>query len=289
MRTWLLGGLTAVALAGCDHVQDCCEGDARAPEPPRGLISRTGDRQVDLCWTPNDEQDLSGYFVWRSDGGSRFSRVATLRWDAEGFIDRGLENGRTYSYAISAFDEYGNESELSGREVRDTPRAEGFDLRLCNARLCGEDAGFDFSRMKVVDATDANADIYFWSSPEDGAWMVTTERSATVYTDIQDAGYRTLDSIDRAPIDGWTPRGEAALIEGHSYVVWTWDDHYAKFRVLDVSGGRVLLDWAYQEARANPELRQPAGAETFDDSPVVRRVEPRAPHALGLHTEGGER
>jgi hypothetical protein len=47
------------------------------------------------------------------------------------------------------------------------------------------------------------------------------------------------------------------LVEGHVYVVWTWDDHYAKVRVVSISPNSVVLDWAYQVDRGNPELRVP--------------------------------
>jgi hypothetical protein len=43
-------------------------------------------------------------------------------------------------------------------------------------------------------------------------------------------------------------------------VVWTWDDHYAKFRVSSVSSGRVVFDWAYQLVPSNRLLKKtPAG------------------------------
>jgi hypothetical protein len=54
-------------------------------------------------------------------------------------------------------------------------------------------------------------------------------------TDIQDAGYASsLDAVDFAPNAGWSPTGSVELIVGHCYVVWTRDDHYAKFRVTEI-------------------------------------------------------
>ena len=55
------------------------------------------------------------------------------------------------------------------------------------------------------------------------------------------------------------------LAEGHVYVAWTRNDHYAKFRVVRIEPGEVVFDWAYQTARGNQELSapgeiQPAGA-----------------------------
>ena len=80
--------------------------------------------------------------------------------------------------------------------------------------------------------------------------------------DIQDAGYRTtLDGVDFAPIVGWSPSGSVEVIVGHCYIVWTRDDHYAKFRVTEVrpatstSPSQVVFDWAYQVDAGNRELR----------------------------------
>jgi hypothetical protein len=76
-------------------------------------------------------------------------------------------------------------------------------------------------------------------------------------TDLQDAGYHALDELDWAPPAGWTGEDRVTLVLGHSYYVWTRDDHYAKFRVtaIDVALGRVIIDWAYQIDSSNPELR----------------------------------
>ena len=92
--------------------------------------------------------------------------------------------------------------------------------------------------------------------------MVATERSDSEYTDIQDAGYIGLEDVDWAPEEGWALTGEVPLIEGHSYVVWTWDDHYAAFRVASISPERVLVEWAYQTDEGNPELLLPGIAGT---------------------------
>ena len=86
-------------------------------------------------------------------------------------------------------------------------------------------------------------------------------------TDIQDAGYASsLDAVDFAPADGWSPTGTVELIPGHIYVVWTSDDRYAKFRVTSVSSSVVTFNWAYQTAAGNPELRA-REARTGDKTP----------------------
>jgi hypothetical protein len=89
-------------------------------------------------------------------------------------------------------------------------------------------------------------------------------------TDIQDMGWASnLDAIDFAPSAGWSPSGTVELIPGHCYVVWTRDDHYAKFRVTSLSSTAVVFDWAYQTDPANGELR--AGKAT-SEGPVNRPV-----------------
>ena len=61
------------------------------------------------------------------------------------------------------------------------------------------------------------------------------------------------------------------LIEGHSYIVWTWDNHYAKFRVASVTSDRVIVGWAYQSDEGNPELLLPGAAPAVKTPGAGRR------------------
>lgn len=271
----------AVISGGCEPRDDgdsCWRPDTQPPASPCGLWSMTGDREVRLMWLANTDRDLDGYRIYRStEPTGYFPRVATVGRRATSFSDREVQNGVTYYYAIAAFDEAGNESELTGRTVYDTPRPEGGGLRLDNARVASLQAGYDFSADRVVGGEEPEADIYYWHSPEEGAWMVATERSADDYTDIQDAGYLALEDVDWAPEEGWATAGEVPLIEGHSYVVWTWDNHFAKFRVASVTGDRVVIDWAYQVDEGNPELIRPTAA-----APARPTLEGARAHRVGL-------
>jgi hypothetical protein len=79
-------------------------------------------------------------------------------------------------------------------------------------------------------------------------------------TDIQDAGFIALEDIDWAPDEGYSGTGTAELIVGHSYIVWTRTNNFAKFQVVDMpatgpdAGEYVVIDWAYQEVTGLPEL-----------------------------------
>ncbi len=59
---------------------------------------------------------------------------------------------------------------------------------------------------------------------------------------------------DQAPPAGWAESGWVSLTEGHSYYVWTRDNHYGKFYVKHVEPAYVVVDWAYQIDQGNPEL-----------------------------------
>ena len=89
-------------------------------------------------------------------------------------------------------------------------------------------------------------------------------------SDIQDMGYTTsLDEIQVAPESGWSPTKDVRLISGHTYVVWTWDDHFAKFRVSSISPQRVVFDWAYQLRGGNPFLKR-GMRSVAERGPLVR-------------------
>jgi hypothetical protein len=256
-RIWLPALLAGIALcAGCyDQEGGWSRSDWVPPEVPRGLASVTGDEAVTLHWLANTESDLAGYRIYRStEPRGDYHRIGVVGPETEQYVDRRVENGVTYDYAISAFDWGGNESELSRESVYDTPRPAGRDLVLSNGHVDPQDAGYDFSAYRLVELHDPEADIYYWQTDETGAWMVATERTPDAYTDIQDAGFLPLDAVDFAPTQGWSSTGEVLLTVGHSYVVWTWDNHFAKFRVVEIGPGQVVLDWAYQIDRGNREL-----------------------------------
>ena len=151
----LLIGLTLGAgtlLTGCDDCYDDC-GDPRdpyrpdysAPLTPFDLWSVTGDREVLLLWSPNSEEDLAGYRIYRStESSGYYPRIASVGASAASFVDRDVRNGVTYYYTIAAYDFSGNESELFAPSIHDTPRPEGGGLRLRNARIESRDTGYDF-------------------------------------------------------------------------------------------------------------------------------------------------
>ena len=272
---WLIPVALTIGLAGCDD--DPCEPvDQDAPAAPRGLISITGDREVELRWFPNEEWDLHGYRVYRSEEAvGYYDRIAWVTGHDPGsvyeeiYVDAPLPNGQTFYYAVSAVDYSGNESELSWEEVFDTPRPEGYGLRLDNFHEVPARCAYDFSRDQVADYDDPGADIAYAYDGETGiAWMWGLNEPGTeIWTELQDAGLAEMDDITWAPEDGWSVQAAVELILGHVYIVWTRDDHYAKFRVRSVNPHEVVVDWAYQVAWQNHELSRGNAATAVRPKP----------------------
>jgi len=89
--------------------------DTTPPAAPIALTARAGDTQVHLSWMPNTEKDLAGYNVY-IDGTKKNSQlIKSNKYDA-----RGLINGETYTFYVTAVDYSGNESEPSN-EVQSKP------------------------------------------------------------------------------------------------------------------------------------------------------------------------
>lgn len=256
MRTkGLLALLAAVSLSGCNDGP----GDVTPPAAPRGVYTVTRDHEVVVHWLANTEHDVAGYRIYEGpcDSGPDCPYDLVGATGGTTFTVTGLANGVTRYFAVAAFDQAGNESDLSYETLFDTPRPEGTGVVLDNYLDTAARGGYDFSTFSVRAWDDPQADVFFGYNGS-----VFQMFAADDLTEIQDYGHATsLDAVDYAPSAGWSPSGTVELIEGHCYVVWTRDDHYAKFRVTDIRPGgasapdQVVLDWAYQMDPGNRELR----------------------------------
>jgi hypothetical protein len=87
-------------------------------QPPTSLQATAGDGQVDLTWNAGGNSDPAGYRVYRSTSSfsdvSNATEVATIPGGTS-HSDEGLTNGTEYFYRVTAVDEEGNESDLSGQ------------------------------------------------------------------------------------------------------------------------------------------------------------------------------
>ncbi len=259
-----IAAITAgLLLWGCDTTETVyVDGpDLTAPGVPRGVSSITGDEQVTIVWLGSTEEDIRAYIVYRDDeldGDELYEEIEHLnvngfedRWS---YVDHNVDNSNTYFYAVSAIDYDDNESDLSYEDVFDTPRPEGFNVFI---DATAEPSGFDFwngDNGVRVPSSSNNADIIVTFDEGLGTLFI---EAANDGVDLQDFGFTdSMDEVDWSPLDGWTSVGWSEVIEGHSYIIWTADDNYAKMRVFQVEGTSLRFDWAYQADPGNPELKR---------------------------------
>lgn len=86
--------------------------DTYPPLVPVGLAAVASTHGIELMWDRSAASDLAGYRVYRAAGGGAFQKLGETR-DAPSYSDRNIEPGKSYRYAVTAFDNLGNESATS--------------------------------------------------------------------------------------------------------------------------------------------------------------------------------
>jgi hypothetical protein len=86
--------------------------DTFPPATPQALAAVVGTQSVELVWNLDTETDLAGYRIYRDAGSGQFERIGESR-QAPNFSDKTVEKGKRYRYAVTAYDQSGNESPLS--------------------------------------------------------------------------------------------------------------------------------------------------------------------------------
>jgi hypothetical protein len=92
--------------------------DNIAPGVPEGLNALSGENEIVLTWSPNDDEDLQFYGIYKStESGFDPDTMATYTYAIEDtvFMDTLVTMGITYYYRLSAFDYNGNESGYSAQ------------------------------------------------------------------------------------------------------------------------------------------------------------------------------
>lgn len=83
--------------------------DTFPPAAPSGLTISVAVSSVELVWDRNTEPDLAGYRVYRATGAGAFEKIADVS-QIPSYSDHSVEHGKTYRYAVLAFDLAGNSS-----------------------------------------------------------------------------------------------------------------------------------------------------------------------------------
>jgi len=91
--------------------------DIFPPGEPQGVRAvYSGDpaqRSIDLTWTPNEENDLLGYNVYRREGKNEAARVNKELLKTPSYRDTTVQPGKTYFYVVTAVDQRTNEGSAS--------------------------------------------------------------------------------------------------------------------------------------------------------------------------------
>lgn len=252
-RLLILAALLPLLLSfqACHKHDDILGIDHTPPNPPTGLTVLNGDQRVDLAWNYNRENDVDGYNVYvASSLYGQYQKIGTTAKNY--FIDEGVKNGKTYFYAVTAFDYDGNESDLSGTDgyIRATPRPEGFDKIIMDYRQFPSNAGFSFYDEKVMAYNNTYTDVYL-DIDQGVPYLCVYEKAS-----IKDMGQtRDIYDVAEPPASGWSSTDDAKAYVNHTYVILTEDGNYAKLRVSKITSQSITFDWSYQTVAGNPDLK----------------------------------
>lgn len=88
--------------------------DIFPPAVPAALRADRTANSVSLVWEADTDSDLAGYRIYRSEGNGPWQKLADVN-TVPSYSDTAVEHGKTYRYAVSAFDktDLPNESQLS--------------------------------------------------------------------------------------------------------------------------------------------------------------------------------
>jgi hypothetical protein len=274
----LLVLMLSVIYFGCSK-QDFFRYDDTPPSPPTNVYTITGDGRVDIFWNDSPERDVAGYNVYYSYDNYKFTLLGSTGNNY--YVDLGASNGVTIYYAVTAYDYNGNESDLSKDLVYDTPRPEGFNQAIFDYLQFPNNSGYDFSTYSILPYDDLGTDFFFENY--NGTFYLDVWDDS----DIRDMGKTTdIYDITYAPTSGWSSTKDVIAEVGHTYVVWTWDNHFAKIRVKNITNERVVFDWAYQLVEGNKELKvkvTPEHRNPLDKLEFQKRVENRNEHLTTKH------
>jgi hypothetical protein len=268
-----------VAACSSDHT---AAGDA--PDVPATLASTTLDHAIALTWLDNsytaDPANFRNYQVFSTTYD--LDNAVCGAWRLEGttvapeFIVGALDNGVPRCFAVSAVSVTGAESAQSPVRT-DTPRPDARNVVVYAVQVRADSSGFRFwdddgdgqvedgelGRIRPGAATDID---FFVDRDGTGALFFNPVRAGTGVELYGSVPVEDLTSVDVAPcIAGATPGQCAAYtttpIEaspGFGYVFETDGGdgflRYGAVRVTHVGQSFLILDWAFQTDRGNPEL-----------------------------------
>ncbi len=92
-----------------------------APVGVQAVYSSTVPGYIDLTWTPNDQEDIAGYNIYRAATDGKFIRMNPGLVKTPAFRDVQVAPGH-FTYRVTAVDERGNESPQSEPATENVPQ-----------------------------------------------------------------------------------------------------------------------------------------------------------------------
>ena len=268
-----------VAACSSDHT---APGDA--PDVPATLTSTTLDQAIALTWLDNsytaDPANFQNYRVFSTSYD--LDNAVCGAWRLEGttvapeFIVGALDNGVPRCFAVSAVSMTGAESAQSPVRT-DTPRPDARNVVVYAVQARADSSGFRFwdddgdgqvqdgelGRIRPGAATDID---FFVDRDGSGSLFFNPVRSGTGVELYSNVPVEDLTSVDLAPCIAGASPGQCASYTtspleaspGLGYVFETDGGdgfiRYGAVRVTHVGQTFLILDWALQTDRGNPEL-----------------------------------
>ena len=128
VTTWQLAGKHGEVKGENSSEATIVANDIFPPARPSGLQTvssgETEQPGIDLTWTPNTDQDLAGYNVYRQLGDQPPAKLNTELVKTPSFHDGNVQPGATYIYSVTAVDLRGNESGRSEQAQESIPKPE---------------------------------------------------------------------------------------------------------------------------------------------------------------------
>lgn len=118
--------------------------DTTPPTMPSGIHAKTIDEStIEVAWSPNKVEDgVAGYNLYRVSGDPTLPTLLKVGSTVETHMsDGGLAGGKSYTYRVTAFDIYGNESEVSQMVTAQTAVGKGDSIELALCMSCHDGTG----------------------------------------------------------------------------------------------------------------------------------------------------
>lgn len=246
---FILIGISGIFYTGCQ--KNSFYVDHTPPSVPTGVLVDNGDNMAIVSWISNRESDVAGYNIYSSS--SYYGKYVLIGSTKKNyFTDTEVRNGYKYYYAVTAYNYNNDESAFSYESAYAAPRPEGFNETIFDYHRYPDLSGYSFAAYSAVPYTGDLPDFYFDYDTSVGRFYLDVYSD----TDIKDMGpTSSIYDIAVAPLSGWSTTGDAEAFKGHTYVIWTKDNHFAKIRISDITTTRVIFDWAYQTIKGEETLK----------------------------------